>query len=181
MTSVPLVVHPCGSGAQMPPTSCFMAGPGKAPLKPATSSHLRTSASPRSISQTTLTVGSEGEGGRGEGGQCAVWRRGAGFRKTSWVLLLQHLSWIEELCVVLGCPVGLPGPTTSKDTLPFCAGPQGGLGSMETTASSCVPAWLRAAGAARLVGCLGLGFVEAACHGGLPGLAAWSLDSSSQC
>ena len=62
MTSVPLVVHPCGNGALMPQVSCFMAGPGKAPLKHATSSHLRTFASPRSILQTILTAGNEGEG-----------------------------------------------------------------------------------------------------------------------
>lgn len=46
----------------MPRASCFTAGPGKAPSKLATSSHLRTSASPRSISPTILTVGNEGEG-----------------------------------------------------------------------------------------------------------------------
>lgn len=52
---------------------------------------------------------------------------------------------------------------------------------METTASSCAPAKLRAAGAARLVECRELGSLEAACHGSLPGLTAWSLDSSSEC
>lgn len=46
----------------MPQASCFTAGPAKAPLKPATSSHLRIFASPRSILRTTLTVGNEGEG-----------------------------------------------------------------------------------------------------------------------
>lgn len=61
MTSVPSVVHPCGSEALMPQASCSMAGPVKAPLKCATSSHLRTFASPRNISQTILTVGREGE------------------------------------------------------------------------------------------------------------------------
>lgn len=62
MTSVPSVVRPCGSGAPMPRVSCSMAGPVKVPLKRATSSHLRTSASPRNISQTILTAGREGEG-----------------------------------------------------------------------------------------------------------------------
>lgn len=46
----------------MPQASCSMAGPGKVPLKPAISSHLRTFESPRSIWQTILTVGNGGEG-----------------------------------------------------------------------------------------------------------------------
>lgn len=83
--------------------------------------------------------------------------------------------------LALDCPTRLQGPTASKNTHPFCLGPHGGLGSMETTASSCAPAKLRAAGAAHLVECRELGSLEAACHGSLPGLAAWSLDSSSEC
>lgn len=68
-TSVPSAGCPCVSGVPRPRASCSMAGPGKAPLKLATSSHLRIFASPRSILRTILTVGSEGEG---------MERRGAG-------------------------------------------------------------------------------------------------------
>lgn len=62
MTSVPSGVRPCGSGVPMPQASCSTAGPARAPSKRATSSHLRTFASPRSILQTILTAGNEGEG-----------------------------------------------------------------------------------------------------------------------
>ena len=62
MTSVPSVVCLCASGAPMPRLSCSMAGAGKVPLKPATSSRLRTFVSPKSIWQTILTVGNGGEG-----------------------------------------------------------------------------------------------------------------------
>ena len=62
-------VRPCGSGAATPRAHCSTAGPGRAPSKLATSSPLRTSASPRSISQTILTVGIAGEGE-------VAWKRG---------------------------------------------------------------------------------------------------------
>lgn len=92
--------------------SCFTAGPGKAPLKLATSSHLRTSASPRSIWQTILIVGNEG--------------------------------------------------------------PQGGLGSTETTAPSCAPASWRAAAAAVSWRAVSWALWKRPASS-LPGLTAWSL------
>ena len=69
MTSALLGVRPCGSGAATPRAHCSTAGPGRAPSKLATSSPLKTSASPRSISQTILTVGIAGEGE-------VAWKRG---------------------------------------------------------------------------------------------------------
>lgn len=83
VTSVPSVVHHYGNESQMPPANCSMSEPGKAPLKPDTSSHLKTSASPRSISQTILTIGNEGEGGEGKLASVGTWRKGAGARKNS--------------------------------------------------------------------------------------------------
>lgn len=163
----------------MPQASCSMAGPAKAPLKPATSSRLRSFASPRSILRTTLTVGNEGEG---MGGQVAsVLEMGKSGSFVPWYscCLLGRKKTYNYLAV--GSPTRLQGPTTSKDTHPFRLGPHGGLGSMEITAYSCAPAKLRAAGAARLVECRELGSSEAACRGSLPGLAAWSLGSSSEC
>lgn len=143
MTSAPSVAHPCENGVQRPRASCSTAEPAKVPLKPATSSLLRTSAFPRSISQTTLTVENEGEGGRGEAGigQCTRQALEPG-------RLPSLLSWGRKAVAA----VGAANPHCQQDILPFCPG-QGGLGSMETTASSCSLRRWRVTGAVRRTEC----------------------------
>lgn len=93
----------------------------------------------------------------------------------SWVEVFH--GWLSLAWAV----TGLRGPMVGKDTPSFCPGPHEGLGSTETTASSCAPASFRAAGAAGLMECRELGSWEVACRGGHPGPKARSLDSSSDC
>lgn len=83
-----------------------MSGPGKGPLKPDTSSHLKISASHRSISQTILTVGNEGEGDEGKLASVGPWRKGAGARKSN------PLAAFSSVCLW----VVLSGCKASKDT-----------------------------------------------------------------
>lgn len=117
VTSVPSVVHHYGNESQMPPASCSMSEPGKAPLKPDTSSHLKTSASPRSISQTILTVGNEGEGGEGEVGQCGNLEEGCWSQKEQHYMLGQSFGnfLLCEKAVTVCLWVVLSGYKASKD------------------------------------------------------------------
>lgn len=86
-----------------------------------------------------------------------------------------------SLSSVRGLPQLAAGPAAAaKDSLPFHPGPHEGLGSMETTASSCAPASQRAAGAEHPAECRELGSWEAACRGRPPGPAAWRLGPSSE-
>lgn len=116
VTSVPSVVHLYGNGLQKPPASCSMPGPGKGPLKLDTSSHLKTSASPRSILQTISTVGNEGEGGEGEAGQCGTF--GGRAPEPERIALLGQSFGSFLLCekaIIMCLWVVLSGYKASKD------------------------------------------------------------------
>lgn len=85
---------------------------------------------------------------------------GGGLRDgKEWLVRLRFLS----LLLACGLSPWAVRLAAGKDTLPFRPGPREGLGSMETTASSCAPASLRAAGAVHLTEGSGLGSWEAAC------------------
>lgn len=134
-----------------------MSGPGKGPLKPDTSSHLKTSASRRSISQTILTVGNEGEGDEGQVGQCGTLEEGCWSQKAqqslgSFLLCGKAMNCLFGLSYVAARPVR---------TLCFCSGPQEGLGSMETAASSHAPTLLESSSCCLPVECRELGSLGA--------------------